>query len=568
MNRLTTWLYATVIAAALITACKDDDDPIPASEIPALAAVSPNEGTIGTELTISGANFRTGMKVFVGGIASEQVEISSPDLLYAIVPSGIAVNTLLDVTVRNSSGGEATVKNAFKAIPPVLSYINSATKPSGNIGSTVILEGKAFGDLQGTGKVLFSDGLGGTVSAVITNAEDWTDTFILTTVPQGAATGTVVIETGSGTSNGMEFVVSQNATFSPSTINWTLTTALPEAVSGHKAVFASVTDGAGITNNYAYVSGGSNAAGTLNAQMLSGKINADGTVTEWKSTTALPAARAFHATVAATPFNSKAGGSGYLYILGGLNTEGAPVSSVSMAPFNPDGTVGTWTTSKPLPQPLHSAGVVIFRSTIYVAGGSTTNNAPVANVYRATIDESGQLSDWETLESLPSARTYHSLLSFGGFLYSVGGETGSITAEDGNATSNDTKSGEIVYAKINLRTGLLSTGWVVNGSSLQKVRSKHTSLIAGGTIFVSSGLYSGAAQGSSENTYATIASDGSVGSFAGATGSNTLLSKGGINLFNQTGISYVDASGVAHVMIIGGDNVASPGSKTAKVLYY
>jgi hypothetical protein len=82
-----------------------------------------------------------------------------------------------------------------------------------------------------------------------------------------------------------------------------------------------------------------------------------------------------------------------------------------------------------------------------------------------------------------------------------------------------------------------------------------------------SGL-SGSVNGSSENIYANIHSDGSIGSFNGATGSNTLFSAGGSNLFNQSGISYIDADGVAHVMILGGAKVGSPAIKLDKVLYY
>ncbi len=103
---------------------------------------------------------------------------------------------------------------------------------------------------------------------------------------------------------------------------------------------------------------------------------------------------------------------------------------------------------------------------------------------------------------------------------------------------------------------------------MQKSRSKHVSLAAGGSLFVSSGLYAAAATGSSENSFATINSDGTIGSFGGATGSNTLQSVGGVNLFNTRGIAYVDASGVAHVMILGGDDVSNPGTKSAKVIFY
>ena len=113
-------------------------------------------------------------------------------------------------------------------------------------------------------------------------------------------------------------------------------------------------------------------------------------------------------------------------------------------------------------------------------------------------------------------------------------------------------------------------GWTpqANPSNLGKARSKHAALVAGGNLFASSGLYSAAKTGSSENTYAQINSDGSIGSFGGATGSNTLQSAGAGNLFNQGAFAYVDGEGVAHVMILGGDNVNDPGQRSGKVFYY
>ena len=78
---------------------------------------------------------------------------------------------------------------------------------------------------------------------------------------------------------------------------------------------------------------------------------------------------------------------------------------------------------------------------------------------------------------------------------------------------------------------------------------------------------SAAGTGSSENAYATINSDGTVGSFGGATGSNTLQAVGGMNLYGASGVAYVDSDGVAHVMILAGDDVNSPGTKSAKVIF-
>lgn len=555
-----------VIIAFLVVcnACKKDEGFTGLQ--PTITSVSPSEGAVFTELSIQGTNFESGATVFVGGIESSTVVVASSAQIYAGVPSGISANILLSVSVRNPGGFKATLENAFTAIPPVLDYVNSATKPSGNIGSTVILEGKAFGSKQGEGKVYFSDGSGATIEAFIANPDDWTDEFIVTTVPSGTEDGPVYIVTELGASNEIPFKVTEAATFSPSTINWTKTTSLPAGVSGHNALYVPVDDASGNTKQYVYVTGGKDNSATLSDQTLYGVIASDGNIAEWKNTTPLSNATAFHKAIAATPFNSKASGSGFLYVFGGIDSDGAPVNTVSVAELNNDGTIGTWSAATSLPVALHSLGAVIFRSTVYIAGGSTTGNTSTSKVYKSAIDENGNLGAWEELISMPSARSYHGLALFGYYLYAVGGEAGTAAPDD--VTAQDALT-DVIFAKIDLRSGdITDTGWTLNANALQKSRSKHTTLVVGGNMFVSSGLYAAAGQGSSENTYAQIFSDGTVDSFGGATGSNTLLTEGGSNLFNQAGLSYVDADGVAHVLILGGDDVNNPGTKLSNVLFY
>ncbi len=550
----------------LLSASCSKDDPIPASEIPSIETIEPSEGSVGTELTITGSNFQSGANVYVDAIAAESVEVSSSTIIYATVPTGIPGNVLLSVTVINPGGGEDTFESAFTAIDPEITFINSATKPSGNAGSTVIIEGRAFGDRQGESKVFFSDGEEGTIEATISSDEDWTDEFIITTVPNESKDGPVTVQTEIGTSNEVDFTITDAAIFSPSTINWTVTTPLPLAVSGHKAVPVSI-ESETVTERYVHVLGGRNAEGVPANQAVYGQIKTDGTIDSWANTTSLPEPLAFHTSVVATPFNSKVESNGFIYVLGGINTDSEAVSSVQFAAINNDGTLQSWSNTIDLPEALHSAGAVLFRNTIYVVGGATSDNTPVASVYMANINDNGQLDEWQTLPSLPVAVAYHELVSFGGYLYSVGGETGIANPD---ADSQVEAIDKVYYSRINLRTGEIDE-WLLNPNTLQKTRSKHTALVLGGNMFVSSGLYSGLSPnvpGSSENVYANIKSDGIVEGFNGATGSNTLFSAGGSNLFNQSGISYIDADGVAHVMIIGGARYGSPNTKLDNVLFY
>ncbi len=555
-----------MIAPILLGGCGSDGVQ-PDGPDPTLLSLTPVVGTVGTEVHLVGNDFRSGATVEVGGMAATSVDVTTSTDIFAFVPDGVVVGTPYDVEVRNPDETSAKLAGAFTAVEPRLSFVNSATKPSGNAGSTVILEGDAFGDIQGVGQVLFSDGAGGTIPAAIAAPSDWTNTFIVTTVPSGAQDGPVAVTTATGTSENLPFKVTQNAAFSPSTIFWTETTPMPEPLSGHIALYVPIEDPSGATVPRVYVVGGERANGELTGQIHHAVIQEQGGLDPWVSATALETPVAFESVAAATPFNSKVPGAGRLFVIGGIDNSGAPTTDVLSAELDSLGNVAAAVAATPLPVPLRSAGAVVFRSHIYVAGGATTADAPVASVYRAAIDTLGALGEWVELESLPSARAAHGFQTFGGVLYAIGGDGGAVAPDDGS-TNQQGRLDQIAYAKINLRNGDLLGSWTVNGASLGKVRSKHSALAAGGNMFVSAGLYAAAQQGSSENTYAQINSDGTVGSFGGATGSNTLQSVGAGNVFNHAAIVYVDGAGVAHVMILGGDDVNDAGTRSAKVFYY
>jgi hypothetical protein len=462
--------------------------------------------------------------------------------------------------------GSSNNKNPLEpylAGPPVLLTVNGATLPSGPIGSTAIVEGANFGSFQGSGRVLFSNGVGGTVTAPVATASDWANDFVVVTVPSGAVTGPVRVQTAAGVSDTVRFTITQNAAFSPSTISWTASTSLPVGLSGHSAAFMGPPGGG--AGSYVYILGGADSTGTPRADVLYTSVQADGHIGAWTPTTGLAAAVVFHAAVLATPYNSRILRTGFLYVLGGNDATGVPSSAIYRAELNTDGTVQAWTLAGALPVPLHSVGAAIFHGDLYVAGGSTTGNVPYSGVYRARIDTTGALEAWQPQGSLPSGRSYHALVSFGNHLYSLGGESATVAPNDSSNTG--TQLDDVAYAKVDLRTGNLSA-WAQNTSTLTKKVSKHTAVVGGGYILVSAGIYNGAKTGSSEESYSQINGDGTVSSFNGATGSHTILSAGGKCLFNHAALSYPDASGVSHIMVIGGDDLNAPGSKRAEVWFY
>jgi hypothetical protein len=147
----------------------------------------------------------------------------------------------------------------------------------------------------------------------------------------------------------------------------------------------------------------------------------------------------------------------------------------------------------------------------------------------------------------------------------VGGETGVSKPTRPDQTGGETSQSAL--ARINLRNGLFTAaGWTAV-SSLGKARSKHSTLFAGGALFTTSGIYAGQA-GSSENTYANVSSDGTLNSWNGATGSETIDVELGFSLYNQASITFVDQAGVAHVLVLGGASRAAEGKASSGVVYY
>jgi hypothetical protein len=479
----------------------------------------------------------------------------------------LSVITLAFTVLTNCNGGDKSTGTGPSG-PPIVLAVNGATLPSATAGGTVIIEGSNFGNTQGSSQVLFSAGLTGTVSAAIASAADWSDGLIVTTVPAGAVSGNLVVQTSLGTSTAIVFTLAQIAPFSPSTVAWTATNSLPVALSGHASAFAEIRGPA--TTRSVYAIGGEDNANTLQTGVYYATVGGSGAVSGWTATTSLPSALAFHRAVVATPANSKVTGLGFVYVIGGSsnNTGTQPVSTIYRGSLASDGTISGWTQAASLPAPLHSFGAAIFLGNLYIWGGATTNNVPVATVYRSAIDAAGSLGAWQSEAALPSARAYFGSGSFGGYLYTFGGDGGTVVPNDAS-TSSATALSDVIYAKVDLRTRDLTTaGWTLSANKLKKAVVKHTSVVAGGNILVTGGLYTGATTGSSEESYAQLNSDGSVGTFNGATGANTISSAGGGNLFNHAAVGYTDGSGAFHVIVVGGDDLNTPGTKHKTVFFY
>lgn len=570
MNRILRSTIIFALPAAALVACGGDKSTAPTPAVVTADSLSPHRGTVGTELHIYGTGFAaSGAKVSVGDAAATNVQAQGGGL-FATAPEGLTAGTTYDVKITNPDGGTATLPAAFQVVTPTISRVNGATMPTGLAGMTVLIEGSAFGDYH-HGKVFFTPTGGSPIQATIADTvNDWTDNFIVTTVPSTGitSTATITVQTATGTSNPITFSIIASAGFSPSVINWTQTTALPHALQGLAAVFVPSASAAAPANFVYVVGGASDSANVAQSVVYRAQAQQGGGIGAWTTLTPLPAARAYHALAAATAFNAPIdtlSGQGYLYVIGGVDSTGATVGTVYSAKIALDGTVGPWQSATTLPAPVHSAGAVIFRGFLYVAGGADSTNRPTARVFRAAISSNGTLSAWQTVPALPQPMSSFSLLNFGPYIYAVGGDSGTVSPS-ADATTGHELSGAWL-GRINLRDGSLTNSSWTPLAAMSKGRSKHSTLAAGGFLFVTSGMYAGQA-GSSENTYAKINPDGTVASFAGATGSQTISSLLGYDLYNQAAVSFVDATGTGHVLVLGGGQRQNAGKASSAVVYY
>jgi hypothetical protein len=558
------------IAVGLIVACGDSGTNVQVSS-PVIDSIWPASGTIGTEVQVFGSGFANGAQVYFSGGAAGSVALEGGSL-FATAPAGLASGSAHDVRVENPDGGAATLTDAYELIPPEALRINGVSRPTGFTGMTVIIEGDAFGDdlALSEGAVFFSSSGGPIEAAIADAANDWTNTFIVTSVPVGIPdTSQVWVETATGVSDSIEFRLIQTGSFSPSDIDWTLTTALPQPLQGLGAAFVPVEDGPSPAS-YVFAVGGADSTAVPTNVVYRSVAEQTGALQSWDAVTPLPDERAFHTTVAATAFTAAldtATTAAYLYVVGGQDSTGTVMSSTHYAHVDLDGVVGDWQAGPDLPEPIQGAGATIFRGYLYLVGGQDTAGSALATAYRAKVNDDGSLGSWESLPDMPRASAFGSVVSFGPYIYSVAGESDGVPAVQEANTGSETSS--VYLARINLRTGgLRAEGWVET-ASLQRGRSKHSALVGGGAIFTTSGIYAGQV-GSLENVYAPLQTGGAgvLEPWNGATGSELVQNELGYGLYNQAAVYFIDQNGVGHVLVLGGARRDQEGVPSAGVVYY
>jgi hypothetical protein len=183
--------------------------------------------------------------------------------------------------------------------------------------------------------------------------------------------------------------------------SWQQTSSMVKPRFDHSAV---------VVGNYIYAIGGGPQLDSLTTAERA-LINADGTLGPWQLVTPPNQPR--------YEFSAAAVG-GYLYVIGGSPPFGGVLSSIERARINPDGSLGPWQPTSPLPVPRAALSAVGVGQYLFVIGGDS--GVPAGNsVVRALISGDGSLGPWQTMSPLVHDRVSGAAVVQDGFVYAIGG---------------------------------------------------------------------------------------------------------------------------------------------------
>ena len=213
---------------------------------------------------------------------------------------------------------------------------------------------------------------------------------------------------------------------------WKNATPLPEGVCYHAGVAA---------NGFVYVIGGNHfndEAGDFETNIVYySKINSDGSLGAWNIATPLPQILFF---LSASVWNST------IYVTGG-STDSTISSNVYSAQIQTNGSLSNWTTQASLPLEIYSQ-TEAANGYLYVLGGTESNGDISQSVYCTKIKADGTLAGWNQTTSLPQPESYFGAIAANGMIFSIGGYNGSaatssfyVAAVNGNGLLSAWSSG-------------------------------------------------------------------------------------------------------------------------------
>jgi hypothetical protein len=167
---------------------------------------NPTEVYQGTDL---GANDGASpiISMSADGIAGERLNVGDIDHeeYYGAPKDYKVTQEAKAITTAKATFGALQLSDVKYTCTPL---VESLSPISGAVGSSLIISGCSFGTPQGTSTITFN----GTAASKVFS---WSPSQIIATVPEGAATGDVVVTVNGAKSNGLKFTVTQATTLSP-----------------------------------------------------------------------------------------------------------------------------------------------------------------------------------------------------------------------------------------------------------------------------------------------------------------------------------------------------------------
>ncbi len=455
--------------------------------------------------------------------------------------------------------------------PARLDYVDGAIEPILARGATIVIQGYGFGAVQGAGAVRFARTGGGDVAAVVAGTTAWSDAAIRVAVPDSAVTGALSITTAAGGLLTATVHVLPHVAFAATGLAWQHRTAAtfpqaPVGVALAAAEFPSATPLA-ITlfaaGGAEPVVSGVDTSFALDSGVYVARAQPGGTVGAWVRQTdvadplqshVLPARRAFAAAVAATRYNSRFTGIA-LYVLGGIDSAGVPQSTVFAADVSGDSVISRFIPVEALPAPVAGAIAVVRRGRVYVIGGTDSTGRPRQTVFVGRIDVSGHIDGWYTAPALSGPRAYGGGVVLDDRVVAFGGVADSVPPGGGLGAS-PTRLATSDTAPASLISGFVTGAWAPGAALLPQGRSQFATLDAGNAVLLVGGMYAGAAGNTAETLAADVVGD-SLGPFTAAATANTIWGQSGGTLVGPAGLTWRDADGTLHGIVLGGMDLAT-----------
>jgi len=167
-----------------------------------------------------------------------------------------------------------------------------------------------------------------------------------------------------------------------------------------------------VAANRLYAIGG-NGIGQNYTDVLVATFNADGSLSGWSALTPLPAPLTVHSAFATST---------HLYVVGGAHTGEDPNALVTVAPINPDGSIGAWTATTPFSTARGWHASLMIGARVFLLGGTGPGAGTYFNdVQVATVASGGAVGPWTVTTALPAPRGAAGAVATGGRLYLLGG---------------------------------------------------------------------------------------------------------------------------------------------------